>query len=88
LDGQGVGVLHCAAQVVAALCAAETMVSAIKIPLVKVIYDGRSYIDEADTILAGLSELIPDLKPGETITLKRVDLTTSEYEALPEFEGW
>ena len=60
--------------------------SAIKIPLVKVIYDGRSYIDEADTILADLSEMIPDLEPGETVTLKRVGLTTAEYDALPELE--
>lgn len=60
--------------------------SAIKIPLVKVIYDGCYYIDEADTILADLSEMIPDLEPGETVTLKRVDLTTAEYDALPELE--
>lgn len=60
----------------------------IKIPLVKVTYDGRSFIADADTILADLSELLPDLDAGDVVTLKRIDLTTAEYEALPEFEGW
>lgn len=61
---------------------------AIKIPLLRATHSGQSYIADADTVLAELSELIPDLEEGETITLKRVDLTTSEYEALPEFNGW
>lgn len=62
--------------------------SAIKIPLLRATYSGQSYIADADSVLAELSELIPDLEPGAIITLKRVDLTTAEYEALPEFGGW
>lgn len=62
--------------------------SSIKIPLVKITYSGRSYTADADSILATLSEMLEDMKEGETVTLKRVDLTTAQYEALPEFEGW
>ena len=62
--------------------------SAIKIPLVRLTYDGRHYTADADSVLAEASELLPDLNAGEIITLKRVDLTAAEYEALPEFDGF
>jgi hypothetical protein len=62
--------------------------SSIRIPLVKLTYDGRSYIADADSVLAEASELFPDMRAGETLTFKRVDLTTAELEALPEFDGF
>ncbi len=64
------------------------MTNSIKIPLVKLTFSGGSYIADADSVLAELSELLPELEAGETVTLKRVDLTVAEYEALPEFEGF
>lgn len=64
------------------------MSNSIKLPLVKLSYSGRSYIADADSILATLSEMLEDLDDGEVVSLKRVDLTTAQYEALPEFEGW
>jgi len=64
------------------------MVNSIKIPLLRATYSGQSYISDADTVLSELSELIPDLEPGATITLKVVSLTAAEYVALPEFNGW
>jgi len=62
--------------------------TSIKIPLLRATYSGQSYIADADTVLSELSELIPDLEPGSTITLKVVNLTAAELEALPEFNGW
>lgn len=64
------------------------MSNSIKLPLVKLSYSGRSQIADADSILATLSEMLEDLDDGEVVSLKRVDLTTAQYEALPEFEGW
>ena len=60
----------------------------MKIPLVKLVYDGRSYIADIDSVLADARELLDDLDEGEIITIKRVDLTQAELDALPEFEGW
>lgn len=62
--------------------------NSIKLPYVKVTYGGASYISDPDSVLAEIRELLDELTDGETVILKRVDITTAELEALPEFEGW
>ena len=56
---------------------------------VRITREGMSgYIQPLDELATALDGEFDGAQSGDEITLELVEMEESEYEALPEFEGW